>query len=124
MKVKKVQKIDGYEAEIIVTDGEHDLLGYYYDTNLPPDQIKAGTLVREVSSFLAGNIFRAEAPCWIRKGEGYFSYLLCGKVVKLSRNSIVKVFDFSIELDTQLPGDIREGEFVEFETMRLDVDVR
>ena len=53
----------------------------------------------------------------------YFKYNLCGIVV-YSKKSIIKVFDFVIDLSNDYPNGfdtlIKDGDYVEFEVDRID----
>ena len=62
--------------------------------------------------------------CYIQKdSKKYFKYNLCGIVVD-SKKSIIKVFDFFIDLSNDYPNGfdtiIKDGDYVEFEVDRID----
>ena len=119
--VKEVQKFDSYEADLLITDGEHELL-CYYDTYPPIKEIKIGTLVTEISSFFAKYIMRTKQKFFISKEDDYYSYSLCGELIQIDK-PIVKIFNFNVVLDAKIPNDIRLGEFIEFKVQRLEVSI-
>lgn len=120
MVVRNVKKFDGYEADLLVTDGAHDLL-CYYDTYPPIHNIDIGKKISKLSSLYACNVVRAElCQPLIQKGDDVYSYFLRGQVIRTNPLPVIKIYDLFVEVDTQLPKDISVGEFVEFRVQRLD----
>ena len=52
--------------------------------------------------------------------DNYYAYKLCCKVINRAEQ-LVALGEIKIYLDSSLPGDIKNDDFVEFEVMRLDV---
>lgn len=118
MYIKTIQDCDEFsrEADIVVSDGKYNLLGYC---------TFAGTcfvnqLVKEIDAFMALNIMRAKKKCYIvQKTDGYYSYHLCGRVLDIGI-PMVEIGDLKILLDTCLPKDIKIGEYIDFDVNRLN----
>ena len=109
---------DAQEADVLLLDGQFELLCYAHPYT--PDDSKA--LNKSLSAFMTENIMRAlENEYRIEKLQsGYYSYHLQGKIIDLQRR-LVMVGSIVIELDNVIPKDIREGEFIEFTVMRIDL---
>lgn len=120
MFVKQVKNFDGYQADLLVTDGRHDLL-CYYDIYPPIQSIEIGSKITKISSLFACNVVRAEScEPLIQKDDGFYSYFLRGEVIRKCFPPVIKIYMLFVELDTQLPQDISVGESVEFRVQRLD----
>ena len=108
------------EADIVVTDGEYELMCYYYDIN---GEVKEGMPVKEVSTLFAVDIMRLDEKKYlVQKNHGkgeHYSYYLHGKVLDKTV-PLIGIGELVIELDAPLPKDIEQGEFVEFKVGRLD----
>lgn len=106
------------EAEVIVSDGECELLCYAF----PIAAVEIGMPVSGLSGFLCGDITRAENPhCAITKLPPHFAYHLTGML--LSRQTgIVRVGGLEISLDAHMPNDLSNGEYISFDVQRVDLD--
>ena len=106
------------EADVLVTDGRFELLCYAHPFT-PDDSAKHN---RPLSAFIKENVMRAlESEYIVEKTKhGYYSYRLQGKISDLQRR-LVMVGNIVIELENVIPKDIREGEFIEFTVMRIDL---
>lgn len=103
-----------YEADILVKNDNHELL-CYCTSNV--DGLKDITL----HTFLSKNIVKSEVNNGkIVKLENYYAYKLNCKVINCDKQ-LVALGEIKIYLDSPLPGDIKNDDFVEFEVMRLDV---
>ena len=57
---------------------------------------------------------------YINKHSVGFGHDYCGQLSNKD-NSIVSVGGISIELDSNIPGDIEQGDYIEFTCARIDV---
>ena len=116
MDIKKIidYEIDAHEADLIVSDGKHDLLCYAQPFENPECSFR-------LIAFRADNIVIADNKCYfIRKtDETYYSYKLCGQVID-NNKQIVRVFDLVIEIGVGIPNDILKNDYIEFSVERID----
>ena len=122
MYLKKVQDYDKYsnEADIVVSDGKYDLLCYCY----PAQCNKIGTKVNYIIANCTTNIVRVDENIYsIQKFGSFYQYHLQGMVFNVDV-PMVKIGSIELSLDTHLPGDIKEGEFIEFDVIRLDCEIK
>ena len=56
---------------------------------------------------------------WLRK-DGYYAYKLQGKLVDIKKRLMI-IGKIVIELEDNIPKDIKENEFVELNVMRIDL---
>lgn len=119
MFVKQVKKFDGYEADLIVSDGEYELLCYSY--HYPPfKEIPEGRAVKDIISLRVGNIKRVDGQDYIiRKESGDYPYFLQGKVLDADKR-VIAIGKITIKLDKPLDKSIKQGDFLEFTVQRLD----
>ena len=103
------------EMDIIISDGEYDLLCYCTQSNsLTPSKIK------EIETFLSDKIMIAYSnDYFIKKTDSYYSYHLQGKVLE-NNPPMVEIGKLQIVLDTALPKDIKQNDYVEFHVERID----
>ncbi len=119
MFVKQVKKFDGYEADLVVSDGEYELLCYVY--HYPPfREIPEGITVKDITSLHVKDIKRVSGQdCLIRKEAGDYPYFLRGKVVDIDKR-IIAVGKILIKLDKPLDKSVKQDDFLEFTVQRLD----
>ena len=118
MFVKEIRDYDKFsnEADIIISDGRHNLLCYCFPTEMP----KIGEKIKAVTSLFAKNIMRVKNNEFIiEKMTDYYAYHLHGEVIDCKTPKIC-IGDIIIYLDTSLPKDIKEGEYIELSVDRLD----
>lgn len=124
MFIKKINHIDydSGEADIIVSDGEYELLCYC--ALIQESILKNICDINEIESFLCANIRRIDTSSYlVQKNNGYYSYHLQGAVISSSER-IVCIGDIFIKLDIPLPKDICNHEFIEFDVVRLDCSIK
>ncbi|MDE5856411.1 MAG: hypothetical protein K2H06_05135 [Anaeroplasmataceae bacterium] len=103
-----------YEAEIVVKNNDYELLCYCPSNVNDLKEINLHTM-------LSKNIVKSEVDTGeIVKLDAYFAYKLCCKVIDF-KEQLVALGEIKIYLDSSLPGDVKNGDFVEFEVMRLDI---
>lgn len=118
MYLKAIQDYDEFsnEADLIISDGEYDLLCYCHPTEL----YAIGTSIISISSFCADNIMRTKSNSFlVLKLNGYYEYHLRGEIVDINI-PVVQIGKLKIMLDNSLPKDIKLGEYIEFDTLRLN----
>ena len=123
MFIKQIEQFNGYEADIIVSDGNHNIRCYF--SSYPPlKELNEGKLVQEISTLLAKDIIKVEQNrCLIQKGKDYYAYYLQGKVIALDTPTI-EIGDLTIFLDSNFPNDIAVGDYVGLEVQRLDCSLQ
>jgi len=109
--------IQSNEADILVTDGEFEILGYC----LLLSDIKK-IAIKKLFGFMCENIKISNCTIGLEKTENYYSYRIRAEVKSLHKN-IVNVGDIEIELDKPIPKDINEGDIIEFDVSRIDIIV-
>lgn len=104
------------EADILVTDGEYQLLCYAQ----PFSWKECQTEVAALYAFGCENIVKSES-CAVNivKQTNYYAYELSAKVLsKVERT--VKLGQLVLHLDAAIPGDIQNGDYVTFRLQRID----
>lgn len=115
MYIKSVDFDGEQEADILVSDGKYEILCYALPYSAG-DKEKDFTL----SVFMSENVMRAlKNEYSAEKTDGYYGYKLTGRLFDL-KNRLVAVGGIVIELENNIPKDIAENEFVEFEVGRID----
>lgn len=110
-------KGDG-EAEVIVSDGEYELLCHAF----PIAAVEIGMPVSGLSGFSCSDMVRAENPrCGVTKLPPYFAYHMTG-ILFSKQKRIVRVGGLEIDLDAYMPNDLSDGEYVSFDVQRVDLD--
>ena len=119
MFIKRIDSFDNDsgEADLIVTDGIHELLCYCCpfenESEIMPN-------IKLIESFLCENIMRVDDKEYlIVKHKSFYSYHLQGQVLDINKH-IVCIGKIIINLDRPLPKDIKNGDFIEFDVLRLD----
>ena len=121
MYIKKIFKSyeDYPEADVLVSDGEFELLCYalFYDNKEGDTNFTLSPLMGE------SDIMTCDREYKIQKlDDGYYAYKLQGKLIALEKdNGIVQIGSLIIHDVGWIPRDIKVGEFVEFEVMRIDL---
>lgn len=104
------------EADILVTDGEHQLLCYAQPHSLEEVQTEVETLY----AFGCENIVKSE-NCTVNivKQTDYYAYELSAEVLSKVEQT-VKLGQLVLHLDAAIPGDIQNGDYVSFRLQRID----
>jgi hypothetical protein len=117
MLVERIEAADG-EAEVIVTDGQHHCLAYCHSCELSAGESIPGRLhVLE-----HGNIcVSRETKCGISRQSrlGHFNQWFVARVEDRV-SGLVSVGKLCLD-GLRLPGDIKNGELVEFAATRVDI---
>ena len=115
-EIIKFNKKDS-EAELCISDGDYSVICYAY----PVKTVTENQRVSVIHGILCTEIVREFEQIYsIHKLPQYYSYQLTAKVLS-KKSSIVQIGDLIIHLDTDLPNDILEGEYVSFRVQRLDL---
>ena len=117
MQLQVIEYLDSESVEAIIqlTDGEISILAYSYPFHSPEIQNSV-----RLFSFFTQNIVREQEfieP--VKTNLGFFSYRLTAKVVNRSE-CLVQINNINIILDTKIPGEIQNGEYISFDVSRLD----
>ena len=109
---------EGREADVIVSDGEYELLCHAF----PIAAVEIGMPVSGLYGFSCGNEVRAENPhCAVTKLPPYFAYHMTG-ILFSKQKRIVRVGGLEISMDAHIPNDLSDSEYVSFDVQRVDLD--
>ena len=117
--IKQVNYIDKEinECEVILNDGQFEIMCFAQPYNENNDF--------SINAFLVQNIMTALDNNYsvVKSKNGHFAYSIQGKLLSKNRGE-VKVGEFYIKLENpqEIPKDINEGEFVQFNCQRLDLN--
>lgn len=107
---------DDCEAEVYVSDGTFAIMCYAY----PVDSVCLGQEISAVFSYGCKNVKReGERTFRIRKLPQYYAYSVTAQVLS-HRDGFVQVGKIRIQLDTTIPADIPDGDYVSFSVVRFD----
>jgi len=121
MFVKTIKSFDeaSREADVYVSDGVYELLCFVH----PVGAIQICQNVISVSALFCSEPYRAEKEQFtLQKQTGYYASAVTGKVLSRGEN-LVCVGEIRIKLDTPLPKDIANGEYVFFTADRFDAEL-
>ncbi|NER13108.1 hypothetical protein GWK08_06635 [Leptobacterium flavescens] len=106
------------EAEVVITDGQFDLLCFGH----PFKKKKGEQLTGPIYALDPTEIIRLETPnSHIKKLDESFDYLIEGELVD-KKSGLMKIGDIMIEIDGRfIPGDIVNGDYISFRCDRLDI---
>ena len=117
MLVERIEAVDG-EAEVVVTDGQYQCLAYCH-----PCELSVGDSIRgRLHIFEHGNICASKkTSCSItrQRRTGYFDQWFVARVEDRA-TGIVRVGRLCFD-GLRFPGDIKNGELVEFAAARVDI---
>jgi hypothetical protein len=118
MKILKIDWMDSEHIEGILTLSTD---GNLFEVFCHPCKFKEGDEIRNpIHAGDPENIFRVEPQqTYIKKIGNAFRHEVLGRVEDI-KIPLIHVGDIKIELGGRLPGDISQGEFVIFQTVRLD----
>ena len=120
MFVKNIHWIDqeSLEAEVVISDGKYECLAFSH-----PCRLRVGDEVLDpLHSFEEGLVYRVndkETTIVRTKSTRYWAHEIVALVID-AKSKLVKVGNIRIVLGS-LPGDIVNGDLVEFCSDRLDV---
>ncbi len=119
MYVEKIIHYDKQdnEADLLVSDGEYSVICYAY----PIKSVHRAQKVTDIYGFNCTHIFKvAKKEYNIKKLSSYYDYTLIAQVVSRVER-IVRIGKIRIHLDSEIPKDIFNGEYISFSVMRLDI---
>lgn len=119
IKIKSIYWLDeaSYEGEITLVDSLNNQLVCFTDT-IPIEHIESHLQVLSVisdSDFIISSV----KEYWLRNLGG-FDYEIIGKVIDKDK-LLVQCFEYIFSLDGPLPGDIVDGDWIEFKVSRVDI---
>lgn len=115
MKIKEILNydMDSKEADILVSDGLHDILCYSF---MFENKQNFCLVVNSPS-----NIVMAEKNFYLIDNIQQYEYTLQGEIINIigtnqdfNAKLIVKVFDLEIIIDEDFPGDLKISDFINF----------
>lgn len=107
---------DDSEANVYVSDGYYSLLCYMY----PAYKLYVGKIIKLLYAYNCSDIvLNGENEYKIVKTNETYSYNLSAIVIS-RKNSIVGIGGIHMLLDSAIPSDIYDGQFVSFSVQRLD----
>ncbi|MBE5758478.1 MAG: hypothetical protein E7332_00385 [Clostridiales bacterium] len=62
-----------------------------------------------------------DKPMIKKDKDGFYSYIIIGKVLSIDPPCVELTNEITIELDSNLPGDIQKGQNIQFRTERLSL---
>ena len=119
MNVKNISWIskDADEAIVTVVDNKNFSLNCFSQ----PCEYYINDKIDYLYTYNVDNIKKSNIKQFvIEKNNNDLSYYLVGKIINLKRK-IIKINDFKLELDNEIPVDIKEKEFIEFTCSRIDL---
>lgn len=120
MKVVAIKWIDenAKEAEVTISNGRSEIICF----SQPFNYLINDVLIQPIYCFNPKCIIKSNfEDCIIKKQGQYFEYFLRGKIVNLNEK-LIDVDGFLINLeDADLPGDLINGDTIEFIATRLDI---
>lgn len=106
---------DSYEGEVTLVDSsQNELICFSYSVR-PKDMVLDG-IVANVSSEIVSSDVRNYCLNRIEN----FAYYVIGNLLDRKR-CLVKCFDYLFTLDAYLPGDLEEGDWIQFRVGRFDL---
>ena len=122
MCIKKIFKCyeDYPEADVLVSDGEYELLCYalFYDNQEGDTNFTLSPLRGEADIMTCDRKYKIQ-----KLDDGYYSYKLQGKLINVEDCiGTVQIGSIIISDVSWVPRDIKIGEFIEFTVSRLDVE--
>lgn len=100
------------EAEVVLTDGKVDVLSFSSPFSL-------SNKFNLIYAFDTEHIIRGENGMFLEKQANY-TYIANGLILDLSKR-LIKIGEFLIQLDIDLPGDLHNNEYICFSCQRFDL---
>ena len=117
MIIKRINYIGQDEAIVVISDGEFDIIAFAHPFNGKiNDNLSVPLLCLNSENIVKVNGEKYRVITSNNEFEQYFQ----GKVIDKD-NSIVNIGNIKIELDSNLPQDIKNGDFITFKCNRLDI---
>lgn len=118
--IKKIDWLDKPTLEAIatITDGVYELECFSHPCNYKPNQIFKECIYSLNSKGIVKNF---DESYFVHKQGEDFSYEITGQLKDINRG-MVQVGDLIIEIEKEyIPGDIKNGDYINFCTTRLDI---
>ena len=111
---------DEREADVFVSDGIFTIMYYGY----PVDSVWLGQKIAAVISYGCKNVVREDERTFrIIKLPQYYSYSITAQVLS-HQACTVQIGKICIQLDTTIPADVSDGDFVSFSVVRFDFSLQ
>lgn len=117
MYIKRIVNfdVDSNEADLVVSNKMYEITCYCHPFR--NDKIDNDF---SLIGFMCTDIEITNDEFEIIKNKEYYAYSLNAKVVS-AIDKLVTIDDILIKLDSPIPGDIYDGDFVKFSVKRIDV---
>ncbi len=118
MIIKEIIEYDeaAQEADILVTDGQHEILCYAHPF------INQDINKFMLEAFMTENVIKVEdkKDVSINKiDKGYYAYKICGRIIDIDKR-LVSIGNIVIKIEDIIPKDIINNDFIEFSVLRVD----
>tara|TARA_R110001599_G_C11823498_1_gene617468 strand:+ start:165 stop:530 length:366 start_codon:yes stop_codon:yes gene_type:complete len=120
MRIEKLVWISevAQEAELIISDGQFTCIAF----SQPCDYNEGDSVDDYLHAFMSKNIMLSQDDgVSIRSLEERLLSHKCTAVVESRMESLVRIGNIIIELDSQIPAGVEDGMLVDFECARLDL---
>lgn len=117
ISIKSIDWLDeaSYEGEVTLVDSsQNELVCFSY--SVKPEDMR----LDDISASVNSEIFRSDVRKDCLAHIENFEYHVVGNLLD-SQNCIIKCFDYIFTLDTPIPRDLEEGEWIEFGVGRFDL---
>lgn len=117
ISIKSINWLDeaSYEGEVTLIDStQHELICFIYQ--LKPENID----LDDIYAIANTDIMRSDVSNYCLTHVRNFEYYVVGKLLD-KKAGRVKCFDYIFEIGAYLPGDIKDGDWVEFGVGRFDL---
>ena len=107
---------EDHEADVCVSDGHYSVVCYVYSL----EDIFVGQRVSSIIAFGCDNILRCDKTAFVvEQLPQQYKIAFTAQVVSRDK-AIVRIGEIVIDLDSNIPGDIRNGEYISCNAIRLD----
>lgn len=120
IKIKLINWLsrEAKEAEVLLSDGKFNITCFSHPFNYQSTKIITQPLYSLNASDMI--VVNSEQKLSVEKTNESFGYKITGYVFNKKENQ-VKIGEFIIELDNQIPLDINEGNYLSFICDRIDI---
>lgn len=118
ISIKKISIIDigSGETEVTLTDGKHELV--CYASNFKKSE--TSLLNKDLHFFFVNSIERSQSQIEEVNHKDNFGYVINGQLF-INSSIYLKLGEFKIYFEDRIPSDLREGEFIKLNCMRIDL---
>ena len=107
---------EDHEADVCVSDGNYSVVCYLDEI----EDVYVGQRVSSIIAFGCDNILRCDKAAFVVEQLPQQNEITFTAQVVSRDKAIVRVGEIVIDLDSYIPGDIRNGEYISCNAIRLD----